>query len=370
MVMSLFKKALYIPIALAGIYLGPAQAQVKTTETESFDGSITRSYTRDNTDKWSVGSQYLEAKDFDPAWGDKKKSGFTRLHFNDKTYDIIGKNMAIQVSLNKNSWGSDSDYIGLVFCGDPIGGTYYSFEINSHPDITPQFAIRRQSPSFNHTYIDNQSYSDKDIPSLDDITSTISKTGMNTLAVIYSSVEYTDAQSRTISTGWNFYINSTKIKTPVGLPALNGYPGAMLYDSMGANDPSFSSTTYFDDFIVIYDSGGGGQANLEANNLEAKLSTPHLPGVFLRGDSNNDNKVDISDAINTLGFLFTSEGNITCKDAADTNDDGSIDISDAVYTLLHIFEGRFILPPNKGGKGMDLTSDNLGCETRLQEWAQ
>ena len=81
---------------------------------------------------------------------------------------------------------------------------------------------------------------------------------------------------------------------------------------------------------------------------------------FLRGNSNNDSTVDISDAINTLGYLFTGTGEVTCQDAADTNDDGAVDVSDAIATLGFLFLGNppeIKLPyPNRG---LDPTSDAL-----------
>ncbi len=84
---------------------------------------------------------------------------------------------------------------------------------------------------------------------------------------------------------------------------------------------------------------------------------------FLRGDSNNDRKVDISDAISTLGWLFLGKDEPRCLDAADANDDGKVDISDAIFELGFLFlGGKAIPPPNKDtGLGPDPTDDPLGC---------
>ena len=86
--------------------------------------------------------------------------------------------------------------------------------------------------------------------------------------------------------------------------------------------------------------------------------------AFIRGDSNGDQKVDISDAANTLGFLFLGDTGVACFDAADANDDGAIDIADAVTTLNHLFEGGQELPPPYPAIGEDPTPDTLGCLTR------
>jgi len=86
--------------------------------------------------------------------------------------------------------------------------------------------------------------------------------------------------------------------------------------------------------------------------------------TFLRGDSNNDGAVDISDAINTLGYLFTSAGKVTCQDAADANDDGEVDISDAIFTLGYLFLGTPpTLPQPHPTRGRDPTIDAIGCDS-------
>jgi len=76
---------------------------------------------------------------------------------------------------------------------------------------------------------------------------------------------------------------------------------------------------------------------------------------FRRGDSNANGGVDISDAVNTLGFLFLgSPTQLFCKDAADSNDDGNVDLSDAVHTLEWLFTGSAIpLAPGPFTAGVD-----------------
>src|SRR5262249_15325626 len=46
--------------------------------------------------------------------------------------------------------------------------------------------------------------------------------------------------------------------------------------------------------------------------------------IFIRGDSNGDDIVNISDAQATLGYLFLGSGPVSCLDAADANDDGKV----------------------------------------------
>ncbi len=83
--------------------------------------------------------------------------------------------------------------------------------------------------------------------------------------------------------------------------------------------------------------------------------------LFKRGDSNGNGKVDISDPINTLNFLFLGTGKLECKDAVDANDDNKTDISDAVYTLNFLFSNGGIIKPPYPDQGVDPTPDALTC---------
>ncbi len=62
--------------------------------------------------------------------------------------------------------------------------------------------------------------------------------------------------------------------------------------------------------------------------------------LFIRGDVNVDDNVNIADAVSVLSYLFSADGtDPTCKDAADSNDDGAINIADAVKLLSFLFAG-------------------------------
>jgi hypothetical protein len=86
--------------------------------------------------------------------------------------------------------------------------------------------------------------------------------------------------------------------------------------------------------------------------------------IFRRGDSNGDDRVDVSDAVHTLSYLFWGGDRPACYDAADANDDGTIDISDAITTLDHLFSGSGSLAPPGDAPGEDLTPDPLRCVGR------
>lgn len=83
---------------------------------------------------------------------------------------------------------------------------------------------------------------------------------------------------------------------------------------------------------------------------------------FLRGDSNADGQVDLSDGIATLRFLFSGGERPGCEDAADTNDSGNLDLSDAVAVFAYLFTGGAPPPaPGPSTCGLDPTADGLGC---------
>jgi hypothetical protein len=60
---------------------------------------------------------------------------------------------------------------------------------------------------------------------------------------------------------------------------------------------------------------------------------------FVRGDTNNDSRVDIADAIWLIGDLFLGGPDTLCLEAADVNADGLQDISDVAFSVNYQFLG-------------------------------
>lgn len=84
--------------------------------------------------------------------------------------------------------------------------------------------------------------------------------------------------------------------------------------------------------------------------------------MFLRGDVNNDGKIDMSDAIGISNFLQGHNPGIKCNDAADANDDGLVNNKDYEYILDYLFNGGSAIPAPNTGYGLDPTPDGMGCE--------
>jgi hypothetical protein len=83
--------------------------------------------------------------------------------------------------------------------------------------------------------------------------------------------------------------------------------------------------------------------------------------AILRGDADGDGRIDIGDAVVTLGSLFIGRQPPGCLDAADMNDSGDVDITDPISTLAFLFLGGG--PPAAPYPICDLdpTEDGLDC---------
>ena len=102
-----------------------------------------------------------------------------------------------------------------------------------------------------------------------------------------------------------------------------------------------------------------GVTTYPARTYVTTLSSDHF---FLRGDTDRDHRVTLSDPIRTLGYLFLRGESLSCEDAADADDDGSLTLSDAVLTLRHLFLAGPPLPsPGSRVPWYDPTPDELGC---------
>ena len=91
-------------------------------------------------------------------------------------------------------------------------------------------------------------------------------------------------------------------------------------------------------------------------------STSTHGAEFQRGDADASGRLDVTDAIHVLDYLFRGGASaLVCKDAGDADDNGQIELSDAIFILQALFQ--------KGGSpavpfpacGADPTEDELDC---------
>jgi len=91
--------------------------------------------------------------------------------------------------------------------------------------------------------------------------------------------------------------------------------------------------------------------------------------VFHRGDADQNNALELTDAIQILGYLFLGSQTKVglCPDAADADDNGTIELTDAIRVLGYLFLGTGEVPapgPPPEACGPDTTEDaggDLGC---------
>jgi hypothetical protein len=117
-------------------------------------------------------------------------------------------------------------------------------------------------------------------------------------------------------------------------------------------------------WIEELESGG---VLLRATVVDGAFADHHPQAVtrdhqFVRGNSNGDGAVNISDPSFTLGFLFLGGPEPRCLDAADANNDSLVNIADPSFTLNFLFLGGPAIPAPYPECGIDAgPADLLGC---------
>lgn len=80
--------------------------------------------------------------------------------------------------------------------------------------------------------------------------------------------------------------------------------------------------------------------------------------LFVRGDSNRDGALNLTDAVAILDHLFRGVA-LTCEDAGDVDDSGSLNLTDAVVLLGYLFRSGEPPKPPFPTRGADPTTDGL-----------
>jgi hypothetical protein len=150
--------------------------------------------------------------------------------------------------------------------------------------------------------------------------------------------------------------------------------GEVLLDAApGSFQAAGMARFHLADFAILRPFAWSREAQVGAVRFRATVADdlfrdhhPELPVgefEFVRGNSNNDARVDISDPVNTLSWLFLGSREPPCLDAADANNDSAIDITDPIFTLSFLFIGGAPIPPPYPQCGLDQGPiDRFGCD--------
>ena len=83
---------------------------------------------------------------------------------------------------------------------------------------------------------------------------------------------------------------------------------------------------------------------------------------FIRGDTDINGVIEITDPTRTFRFLFLGGMELDCLDGADSDDNGSLELTDGIYTLNFLFTGGAQPPVPFEDCGFDPTKDDLDCQ--------
>lgn len=84
--------------------------------------------------------------------------------------------------------------------------------------------------------------------------------------------------------------------------------------------------------------------------------------LFIRGDTDADGRLSITDAIRIIRYLFWGDIELTCLEAADSDDDGRINITDPISLLDFLFREGPQPPPPYPDPGPDADDDPFDCQ--------
>ena len=129
----------------------------------------------------------------------------------------------------------------------------------------------------------------------------------------------------------------------------------------GSGQPVKNTITYGEGITRRDD---GGELDNDPDGYDPCVVTILPAPTFVRGNTDGDDQVSLTDVIRTLVYLFQGGEQLECADAADVNDDGEVNLSDAAYLLIHLFRGGAPPPAPFPQCGSDTTPSVLSCERK------
>ena len=117
------------------------------------------------------------------------------------------------------------------------------------------------------------------------------------------------------------------------------------------------------DDIRVYNFALTGEEIFEIiENPEEGCGGEPPPVTFIRGDTDTNGRMELTDAIGIFNFLFITGVAPPCFDSADADDNGTIELTDGIRILNVLFLGFGVIPdPGFLNCGPDPTVDQLGA---------
>ncbi|HQF64331.1 MAG TPA: dockerin type I repeat-containing protein [Planctomycetota bacterium] len=117
---------------------------------------------------------------------------------------------------------------------------------------------------------------------------------------------------------------------------------------------------------ILVDVAGESRSPFLGDAVAVSVSSKPPAADFIRGDANQDGKVNVADAVAILRALFGGGTKLAmieaCPASADVNDDGRLTVSDATYELAYLFRAGPPIPAPFGACGPAPEGSALGCE--------
>ena len=130
-------------------------------------------------------------------------------------------------------------------------------------------------------------------------------------------------------------------------------------DLDGDRYPEIALTTGIDDGVTIYRNltTPPHGADQDGNGVLDECEKTH----FRRGDWNQDGRLNLSDAVSLIDYLFRGGERFPCTKAGDADDSGRLNITDPIRILLYLFRSGAAPAEPFTACGKDPTADSLSC---------
>ncbi len=141
--------------------------------------------------------------------------------------------------------------------------------------------------------------------------------------------------------------------------APEGVEAELAFDNSCCGSPPIENVVVFRGSTIP--PGTEGTKVYVTDTVSGKVKVLGEVSIFLRGDANSDNEVNLADAVSILEYLFEHKSPPLCPDAADANDDGRLNIADPISILVTLFGEEIKIKPPYPVRGPDPTpQDSLG----------